>query len=450
MKRKYILYAFCLIVFIGWLFASNQIVMWASGALPAEKVAFDEIPAKDVIHCAIGQISAHHNLAETVTISGFAFGDGEQDEAYRTVSLIFKGKTDAYEMRFEDPKDPQQFNLFVIRNDVAQAFPQRGLEKRKVGFIGDFSTISMRDGIYRVYVFCQENEENYGLAATEIWVEKKGDSFSEVVMLSDKAEQLTVTETIPATWHIDTFKRDGDRIKVSGWAFVDGLSCDTQTVYLQITDSTGESVTYKSEYYLKPSVSDVYHGDYDRSGFQAGFQADDLSEGECTLRLLIQNGQEVFGTNKYRFYKSESNVDKINLADDDWRSAELTQLIEMTSTQPIVQWIDGASIVDGALVLNGWAFMENLSSDSQRVYLEFSDSHGQVFQYITRAEERSDVAEAYGDLYLNSGFQARIFASDISNGEWVLRVLVANDEDVMRSVDYQLVRDGDSVEVFPL
>lgn len=444
-KRFLFLYMIFLFLFAYWMINANQIVIKCSGLSSATKIDFTEDLKKDSVYYDVERLEFLHDLSETVTLKGWTYILADQDPASRTVSALLKSDENCYELKFQHPEDPQLYKLFGVRKDVAIEFPGRQLEGKILGFFGDFSIIPIEDGIYELYIYCQESEESYGLADTGIWVEKSGNSLSVLTWESEVSPQMSVTQRDVAIWCIDRMEMIGDEIEIVGWTYVNGQNCETQKVYVQITDSTGRRVLYNTDNITRSSVAEVYNNKlYELSGYQARFPMSSLADGECTLRFLVENEGEVWRGSKYTFVKHEDEIEKYENGTDA-RSGELGGLHKRNSDRTVEFCLDEVRVANNTLIVKGWAFANELSSAEQQIFIELTDTYGQTVEYTTAMYDRIDVAEEYGGQYQRCGFQAQIPFSVISNGDWTMRILATNGSEVMAGDAYSLFRKEDFI-----
>lgn len=152
-----------------WLTFSNKIVLNVSQRNHAMETRFSEEDfKKDAIYYSIDLITSLDGSTEDAYIAGWAFAVAKEDNSQRKVTLYLVGNHDAYAIEVPD-------STLFYRPDVVQAFPEgtHGSNQR-YGFTFTTSTLSIRDGDYKLYVYCEENDYEYGLADTGITLVKSG------------------------------------------------------------------------------------------------------------------------------------------------------------------------------------------------------------------------------------------------------------------------------------
>jgi hypothetical protein len=165
------------------------------------------------------------------------------------------------------------------------------------GFEGEFSTITMKNGIYKLYIYDWENEKNYGVVDTGRLYEKDANGMKEFIWTSSEVDldsQNAIQQGL--TSYIDIFEvQEADLLNITGWAFVNELDCENQKVYLEIVGKNG-SVIYDTTWVRRVDVGDVYNNRrYDQSGFQALIPTAGLEAGKMTIRVYVENDGAIYG-----------------------------------------------------------------------------------------------------------------------------------------------------------
>ncbi len=106
----------------------------------------------------------------TTEFSGYAFIPTNQVSKYKTIKLIFVSNNKRYEV---DTSIIERFNLRDL-------FRDKGIVGINHGFITRFSPLKMENGVYKLYIYCYENENTIGFMDTNRSFEKTYRTFKEV------------------------------------------------------------------------------------------------------------------------------------------------------------------------------------------------------------------------------------------------------------------------------
>lgn len=293
---KRLIYLCAVIIFIIIIFNANKIISELSG-MSVNEIEFAGIPSKNVVYYDARKFEEYGNLTETVYFQAWAFCETIQKNNQKKVSLIFKSDTNCYESKCE----------IENRVDVYDTFKNvKNIRGKNSGFFSEFSTVSMKSGIYELYIYCWENEENYGLVNTEkLYKKNASGSFSEYIWTSSKVNKdFTDIAQGGLDSNIDIMEPMEDTLlSISGWAFVNKLNCREQKVYLKITDSNENAIIFNTRSTDRRDVGDANKSpDYNHSGFEACIPSDELKKGEIRIQIYIENNGVVYGDIKEYTY----------------------------------------------------------------------------------------------------------------------------------------------------
>ncbi len=124
--------------------------------------------SKDFV-AVVESFSETQDLMFTVEFSGYAFIKAEEMSSDKVIKLIFSSAENDYEV-----------NTGVLdRFNLRDLFKQKEIIGINHGFISRFSPINMKNGIYRLYIYCVENENTIGFIDTGREFEKTYRSFKD-------------------------------------------------------------------------------------------------------------------------------------------------------------------------------------------------------------------------------------------------------------------------------
>lgn len=161
-KLRYVLYIIFLILFGSILFFSSDIVsLIISNSV--RRVDLD-LPGlkKDSVYYNFDTIEFYNDFSNNVYFAGWAFCETSQENDNKQIWFIFESDKATY----------------IYKNEVASSNLYETLKStyniqgNKHRFYSTASTVIMKNGIYKVYIYCKENENNYGLVDTGVYFEK--------------------------------------------------------------------------------------------------------------------------------------------------------------------------------------------------------------------------------------------------------------------------------------
>ena len=214
--------------------------------------------------------------------------------------------------------------------------------------------------------------------------------------------------------------------RISGWAYVRDRQTATQKVYVRLERPDGTAEHYTTTPASRPDVAATLTNEaYAESGFMAwipegaGWGLDD-----STIRLVVKNEGEVFLGSIWKTGIQISSRAEIAVPEEE---------------SPAVRFgVDSSAVAEkGGFVyhhLEGWAYVQDRQTATQKVYVRLEKPDGTVEHYTTTPASRPDVAATQtNEAYAESGFGAWI-----PEGEgWGLRdsavrLVVKNGEEVFR------------------
>ena len=129
---------------------------------------YDEF-AKD-FDLKIESIYTKQDIFITTEISGYALIQPDQASPNKAIKLVFSSDDKRYEV---DASIIDRFNLNSLYRD-------KGIVGINHGFITRFSPLKMENGVYKLYIYCYENENTIGFMDTNRYFEKTYRKFIEV------------------------------------------------------------------------------------------------------------------------------------------------------------------------------------------------------------------------------------------------------------------------------
>lgn len=297
------LYALVLLTLIGWLSASNSIIALVSGASLPKIVDFENYPAKDPVYGNIEDLSSVNSFTEVVRLSGWFFTETEHDSSNRNITYLLKNDKICYALEDKAPA--------VYRNDVVAAFGDKKIPINSVGTRMDYSLLSVENGVYDLYVFCWENEINYGLMKVDYQVIKE-----DGVLRKYEPQNTPLSDPIDITgdntvFHaLDSVAISNNLLTVTGWGFVEGKDCSNQKVYIQLEN--GDMHQYLCSAVKRPDVAEAYeNSQYEHCGFTVSCSTEDIPDGIYTITLLVEVDGSVCASVPYTYQITGTSVEEV-------------------------------------------------------------------------------------------------------------------------------------------
>ncbi|MGI6084176.1 MAG: hypothetical protein ACOYIF_01870 [Acetivibrionales bacterium] len=426
-KTKKISYIIIWVVFIVLLLFSNTIVAsFRKNNMERTHIKIEEFK-KDQVYYAADEIDFKNDIFDSFIFKGWVYCETNKENNEKTASILLANDNQRY---------IKALNLSK-RTDVTQAFK----EKYKIrgsyhGIQGAFSTVGVKNGIYNVYIYCRENNENYGLVDTGMKLKKDGKGISEYKWESTKTNISVPIEQLKAKSNLDSANISGGYLKINGWVFVDGFDTANQSVYIRLLNKNGTNATYNTQSVSRPDVGAAYkNNQYNNSGFKAVIPADEVSNEDIEIELLVKNNEKVYLSSTTYMYsagtlmeKGSSEAATSNTFENDI-SAEIEINSDNIDVDSNLKYHFDSCVAKNVLAINGWAYIHDKDSSKMNIFVSISSANGTTRIFITTKKSRPDVAKAFGnELYTESGFQAKIPLNAIAKGDNTITVIAESDE----------------------
>lgn len=305
-NRKLIAYILFVLFFISLLFASNFFVMQLTTEHHLREDSLNNYNNKVQVNIGIDKI-LRSNLWGRSQVAGWAFCETGSFDENRSLTYLFVSDKKTYSL---------DIPFTHTREDVAKVYENKGIkfENRMIGYNNDFSTINMSEGIYQLYIYCNENEQDYGLIKTDYFFEKKGTDFEPYVWRSQVVDNKVVSKPqVKAVVALDATKVVEDNIELRGWALIEGQDCASQTIYIKVTAGEANSRLYTTLSGTRTDVAKGYKNEqYTNCGYIARIPLNDLDNGRISVEIISKNNDQVGISKKYILQKDGSSVEITN------------------------------------------------------------------------------------------------------------------------------------------
>lgn len=429
---KLIAYIIILLFFLSYLvLATNIVSIIMPNSVKKVNINIDALK-KDPVLYTLDRIEYLDDFYGNIQLSGWAFCETLEDNSEKEIWFIFKSEKSTY--MFEN--ELQSSEITSVFNSI---YDIRGKNHR---FGNTLSTAVMKNGLYKIYIYCKENNENYGLVDTNIMIKKDSSGICEYVWHSSP-QNITETEiganTICTIDSVTT--TDDGYTQIVGWAFTEGLDTNNQSVYVRLTYEDGNSVTYDTQSISRPDVVTAYKSQlYNNSGFTAIIPKDELQDGNIQIDVLVKNGDSIYLAEKKYVYVYNDFEESFILREAKERETVNKEInIDLNNIKEdsnIKYYVDSCTLGE-FLSIKGWAYISDKNASNTSVYLAITKPDGSTRVFSTAKVSRSDVAKHFNnELYYESGFKSVIPQDAIVEGDNIITIITEDGEMVKASKTY--------------
>lgn len=275
------LYIVFVVLFIGILVEFNSIVLL--GVADSEKYIQRNEPfvGNTRVFLNIGSFETYDDLLESFYLGGWAFCETKSSNEGKTIDIILQNEQDIYSVHASA----------VTRRDVRGAFPGKDIPSGLNGIEIRASTLGVKDGIYDIYVYVRENDENCGLIDTGRKIIKTKERFEELISMP--VGETFSAKVSPLVKYSSNIKQKDGALTISGWCFVEGGDTYNQDVYILI--QTDEKIlAYTARGTSRMDVSSHFGNE---NYMYSGFDAEIPYENVDAYSICIETGGELLCTN---------------------------------------------------------------------------------------------------------------------------------------------------------
>lgn len=270
-KYSYIRIIVTVVFFVLIIFA-NQIVLYIDSInnqnlsnITEFNIDIDSIN-KDKVYYHIDSIVNYDNMMKYIALKGWSFVETEQSADNRTVYLVLKSADREYAI-----------NGILHNREIFAKFKEKKINGIKHGFVFQFSTLHLKNDIYKIYLFTKENTENYGIVDTnKIIVINNGSAV--VKDFINKSTQVDITgEKIVNNirYSIDKVYKEDNLLQVSGWAYIKSDN-KTGDIYIGIKNRNSNEQFFATNKIIRDDVGQHFQNKLlSNSGFNAAIPIND-------------------------------------------------------------------------------------------------------------------------------------------------------------------------------
>lgn len=336
----------------------------------------------DQVHYFFNDLYVTESLIPEVVVRGWAFVETTLDNPDKSVKIVFSSPEKAYEIDMD----------LWDREDLEYEFEDITIPENRNGFYARFSHLGMDNGLYYLYVYVYENEQDYGIVDTNRIFRKEHRSFYELEPADAKAEPSL-------KYYIDQIDVRRESVFIKGWTFVEGMDTEDNHVFIEVTAPDGGQSFYKTNKYNRKDVGAAHENElYNRSGFKTSIPFSAFEYGDNALAVIIDHA---------------------------YRAKEEFVFSFLEKTESIKFDFDVLDIRQDSVFIEGWASFEQLAITEAEISLEVSDQDGNAVLYRTKTiPSNTEGAELEGESVITKGFRTSIPITDFKYGENTLAIVI--------------------------
>lgn len=312
-NKRRMVYVCTMALLVAWLAASTPVIAKVINKDRLRVVRFKEYEAallQKEPYCSLSGtvdgIQYCGDILEKIRVNGWALLETEQDNSSRHVSLILNSDRNCYELLLDMEERPDVLvNLKKILKRGELHVPTN-----QVGFSGEFSTLSMGDGVYDIYVFCWENETDFGIKNTGYQLEKSGADCKISPWQGIKTEAvLQVTGEEKTIGNLEILSLESSYIRVSGWECIEHKDSRSQTVYVQFESFQGGTQLYKAKNVYSGDVMRAKSDDlYAQCRYFMSIPQENVADGLYRITVFVENDGAVQCSIPYLMAKTDGKI----------------------------------------------------------------------------------------------------------------------------------------------
>lgn len=413
-----IIYILIWILFIALLLFSNSIIASLRKDNFTRIKENIEFYKKDIVYLGLDDIHIQEDMYDSFNFDGWVFCETEKENNSKNVFLVLLNDTKTYIKKVE----------LINRSDVFNTFKDSlNIKGNYHGISDTVSTINIKKGIYKILIYCKENDYNYGLADTGILLKKDDKGISRYAWESSQ-KNITINESIRTVKDAVEYPSivDNKFLQIKGWAFAAGLNSANQSVYIRLLYGNGDKVTYDTQSISRPDVGSSYNDHrYNNSGFRALIPIEKIPKGELNFEIIIEKSGILYSSPTfYTFVQNDKDEGNFTRNTRDYEQLEIKFYIDVDYS---VRYKIESYLINESLAVKGWAFISDKTAFDSPIYIGITSADGTTGIYRTNKVSKPDVAKVFeNELYTESGFEVEIPLDAIKIGENTITVIVDN------------------------
>ena len=221
------------------------------------------------------------DITELICANGWAFAETEDEDSVTTGFLLLNGTKKTF------ITDECAFRYSDMQTRLSSWKKIRG---KNHNFAVFFSTVTLPNDIYEIYIYVIENGKDKGIVDTGKGFIKKGVNI--IPFTRTQVQNSIAVEQIPSTfdegWH--TLDNNEGFVDVYGWDVVFGKDSEESTYYVVFVGNNGKNLTRKMPSLISEGVRDKIGNDcYLYSFFRGSVMNTDLPDQSGLYYIAAEN-----------------------------------------------------------------------------------------------------------------------------------------------------------------
>ena len=280
------------LLFLWVLFSNTLISLALNRKNPVTRIYGTEDLGGAPVYYGLDLVDYQNDFQESFEISGWAFCESVEETEPENVYLLLLSNANSY-------KVPCSTSL---RRDIYDSFKAQGhsLGRSNLGFGATFSTIGIKNGTYELGLLVEESSGISGVVRIgEKFVKTGAEAYqieASPITLPMEPVQGTATRFAVDNFELDTGE---NAIEISGWGVAFGYASDEEK-YLKVETEAGTSY-YEITSLHRKDIANTFGQEYSLSGYSAVIPAEQISEGEINVSLVLAQDGTLFATEVITF-----------------------------------------------------------------------------------------------------------------------------------------------------
>lgn len=394
-------------VILVYLVMSNYLVIGLasriSGISTVKRVSAD-YESNTPGYAEVLSVTQKSGILRSCEIESYVAMPGESSLEEKSVRLVLMGVDDnvCYEINTE----------FSWSNQISERFNQPGLTDNNRRVFAEFSTISIQDGIYRVYYFNNEGNGAHGLIDAYAVVEKKGDS---LLLHTFSTEELEPIDAVPDSgikvniWSSNNAVKNG-YYALYGLALKTGCDSWDSKIYLELTLADGSVHTFSAISSPDSWYNNYYDSDlYTMCKFTVMIPTDLLEGKVASIRALVENDGIYSSPASLNFKFTETGYRRVYTQPITYTLPDTTDISYVRNSV----WSDLTQPKSEYYQFSGIAYVSGHPIEEPKIFVQLKYQDGSTEIYPTTVSRNEWMVQQFGDGYAESVYLVQIAAEDV-------------------------------------
>lgn len=294
-NKRFILWSVIIIFLVLLFWKMNDIVyLFINDDLKLMKVNWEEYQTEQYAYAYMNSFEYNSDdLLETVKCNGWAFAETNESNENKEVNVILKGTKNTYITS----------KSTLAADDISKRFPDwKEIPGESNNFTIEFSTLSLPNDVYEIYVYVKENDVTKGLVKIGQTFKKEGVKLYEyeVGQKIEEIAPLSIKNNLTLGWINIT--NVNDCVKVSGWCAIENVESEYLNYYVVYLGDNNKNVTINVMNQYRTDVAESLGNDiYMGSGFVSCVSNNNLPDSAGDIYVVVENNGKYYVSAKYQY-----------------------------------------------------------------------------------------------------------------------------------------------------